>query len=369
MTLGVLLSIGETFAGLRQAGQESRFIKEYLTRYGQVFDRVRVFSYSHEEVRLPPGVLLVPNSTHLHRFLYTLLLPLLHWRAVRSCDVFRVMQATGGIPALLIHFIFRKPYVVTYGYEYARFAELEGHRARAWLLRLMLVPILKAASAVIVTTAERQAEVERLGIRRIVLVPNAVDLETFRPAPKNQSRDLQLLFVGRIERQKNLRPLLTALAASPLKDRIELVCIGSGSEVDAIRELAQRLQVRVRFLGTIAHHDLPAYYAAADAFVMPSLLEGHPKTLLEALASGLPCLVSSSVGQVVGLQAGQNALFTDLSAGDLPKKILELGQPELRRRLGAGARAFAEANIDIRTSLKKEVDLLKRYAQHHNQAS
>src|SRR4029077_242820 len=95
MTLGVFLSIGESFAGLRRTGQESRFIGEYLRRYAQSFDKVYVFGYADESVTLPTGVVLVPNRFHLHRFIYTLLLPILHPRIIRSCQVLRVMQTPG----------------------------------------------------------------------------------------------------------------------------------------------------------------------------------------------------------------------------------------------------------------------------------
>lgn len=365
MTLGVLLSIGESFGGLRASGQESRFVREYLDRYARSFDRVYVFSYARESVRLPQGVVLVPNHFRLHRFLYVLLLPLIEARAVRSCDVLRVMQAPGAIPAFLAHLIYRIPYVVTYGYEYVRLAAFERKRVRAFLLRLLLSPLLKAARAVIVTTPLRRAELERRGVRSVALIPNGVDLTVFKPPVRSARRErIRILYVGRLEPEKNLPLLMEALDDEVLRERVELVCIGRGSEQPRLERLAREQRVPVRFLGTISHRELSAHYRDADIFALLSVSEGHPKALLEALASGLVCLVSPVVGQVVGLTHDVNALFVQPSATEVRKEFTRLLEdPGLRARLGKEARAFALANLDIRKTMDTEIRLLQQYAQ------
>lgn len=366
MTLGVLLSIGESFAGLRRTGQESRFIKEYLTRYAQSFDRVYVFSYSDEQVQLPPGVVLVPNRFRLHRFLYTLLLPFLPPKEFRSCDVLRIMQAPGALPALIARFFFRIPYVVTYGYEYERLARFEGKRIRAFLLNLMLTPVLKRAAGIIITSRAREQDLRKRGIHNATLIPNGVDPDTFKPMPKAERSSFRILYVGRLEREKNLPLLIEAIGNSKFRDRVELVMVGKGSEETSLRDLAARKHVHLALLGTIPHTELPRHYADADLFTLISVSEGHPKALLEALMTGLPCLVTLPVAAAVGVTDGQEALLTDQTVDDVRVKLeTMINEPGLRTRLGVAARAFAKERLDIRETLRKEITLLHHHGRHH----
>jgi alpha-1,3-rhamnosyl/mannosyltransferase len=116
-----------------------------------------------------------------------------------------------------------------------------------------------------------------------------------------------LLTVGTIEPRKNLAHALEAYALLPpaLRERFPLVVAGakgwrSGAMEARLRQLADRRQIR--FLGHVPASDLPSLYAGAAAFVFPSLYEGFGLPPLEAMASGVPVLVSdrTSLPEVVG---------------------------------------------------------------------
>lgn len=361
MTLGVFLSLGESLAGLRRTGQDARFIKEYLRRYAERFDRVLVFSYADERADLPAGVELVPNRFRVHRFIYAFLLPFLAWRQVRRCDVIRVMQTPGAIPARLTAWMHRRPYVVTYGYEYERLARYEGKPLRAWLLARLIGPLLRGAARVIVTSAARLADLQARGITSVILIPNGVNLEQFAPAPKPPVRPT-LLYVGRLGREKNLDLLLEAVAESSFRTSVLVRFVGSGPERNALQARAAGCGVALEILPPRPHHELPALYQSATVFALLSVSEGHPKVLLEAFASGLPCLVSPAVALAAGVRDGVHALTVEPTAG-LVRSALErlLGDPALRLHLGVAARALAARDFDLRSTLKRELDLLTSY--------
>lgn len=108
-----------------------------------------------------------------------------------------------------------------------------------------------------------------------------------------------ILFVGRLERQKDPRLLIRSFAAATDMPDARLLIVGEGGLRHATEQLADELGVagRTHWLGYQAHDTLPALMNAVDLLVLPSVFEGMPITVLEALACGLP-VVSSAVGEV-----------------------------------------------------------------------
>jgi glycosyltransferase involved in cell wall biosynthesis len=148
----------------------------------------------------------------------------------------------------------------------------------------------------------------------------------------NLERDF-VLFLGSIEPRKNLRNVLLAWAqVSQHFPNIDLVVAGAGGNAFRSVEL-EPLPARVHFMGHFADQDLPALYGAAMAFVYPSFYEGFGLPPLEAMASGVPVIVSTALAlrEVVG-DAG---IFVDPHQPDqiatALKRLLEDG--DLRRDL------------------------------------
>jgi len=151
---------------------------------------------------------------------------------------------------------------------------------------------------------------------RIVVIPNGVEWEKFDiPESRRQVRERIGLAVdrfavgsiGRFEEQKGLRYLLEAIQIMKTEGKdVSLLLAGSGKEEVTLREQAARAGIEdsVLFLGT--RRDVADLYRAMDVFALPSLWEGGPITLLEAMASRLP-VVATPVGFVPEvLQDGVN---------------------------------------------------------------
>lgn len=141
---------------------------------------------------------------------------------------------------------------------------------------------------------------------RIQVIYNGVDLERFQPGLRDQHRQAMrarlgvpadapvLLFVGSGFERKGLGTVLRAMAALPAA--VRLVAVGKDRQADRFRRLAQTLGVaeRVHFAGP--QGDVGPYYGMADLFVFPSLYEPFGNVVLEAMACGVPALVSRSCG-------------------------------------------------------------------------
>jgi len=100
--------------------------------------------------------------------------------------------------------------------------------------------------------------------------------------------------VGVLNTQKNVVKLVEALALLP--DDYCLLIVGDGVERPRLVETARELHVdhKIIFAGKVPYPDLPPYYRTADVFCLVSILEGMPKVVLEALASGVPVITSNS---------------------------------------------------------------------------
>ena len=176
--------------------------------------------------------------------------------------------------------------------------------------------VARQADMLIGSTADEAHElIDGYGVdpERVFVVPPGVDLSTFQPIDRADARrkigyrtGRLLLFVGRLERLKGVEIALRALAL--LRDRqhddVRLLILGEDShegdesEKDRLKAIAAELGVRDRvdFVGSVAHHELPYFYSAADVCVMPSYSESFGLVALEAQACGCPVVASGVSG-------------------------------------------------------------------------
>ena len=159
---------------------------------------------------------------------------------------------------------------------------------------------MRAAAGVIVLTNEQAEFVQRtyrIEPSRVHVVPNGISAEYFREPRRPgdaAGRPLRLLYVGRLETQKNVARLLDAMSLT--REKIELLIVGDGSLRAELERRATRLGLGVEFAGSLYGDDLLRAYAEADAFVLPSDREGMALAALEAMASGLPVVATDVPG-------------------------------------------------------------------------
>jgi glycosyltransferase involved in cell wall biosynthesis len=165
--------------------------------------------------------------------------------------------------------------------------------------RLVLGPVLRRAAAVIALSqgqASFLAKHYRIRPARVAVVPNGVGSSFYRrldETHRTSSGPLRLLFVGRLDAQKNVPRLLDAMTY--VSASVDLVLVGDGEQRGLIRDQMERLDLsNVRLAGAQRGEDLLRWYRWADAFVLPSDKEGMPLVLLEAMAAGL-AIISTDV--------------------------------------------------------------------------
>jgi glycosyltransferase involved in cell wall biosynthesis len=182
---------------------------------------------------------------------------------------------------------------------------------------------------------------------RLTVVPNAVDTQEMRPGAEHRSRvrselglngEFLWLAVGRLEPVKDYPTLFRALALLPLA---HLAIAGSGKQERELRRLAGTLGLasRIHFLGF--QPEIHRWMQAADAFVLSSLWEGLPVSLLEAGACGLPGVATATAGSRSILVDGETGFSASPGSVDTLRaamaRLMSL-TPEGRRAMGLDAR-------------------------------
>jgi glycogen(starch) synthase len=180
---------------------------------------------------------------------------------------------------------------------------------------------------------------------RVQVIPSGVDLRRFAGPLPDPAPDLpcpRVLFVGRLAPQKGVSTLLDAVPL--LRNRAAVVLVGDGPQRPALERQAGRLAPgRVRFQGFVPHAEVPAWLAAADVLVLPSIYEELGSVLLEAMAAGLP-VVASAVGGIPDALGAAGRLVPPRDPAALAAAVDEvLDDPALAARLGEAARRRATA--------------------------
>jgi len=195
-------------------------------------------------------------------------------------------------------------------------------------------------------------------------VRHGIDTSSYRPSDEARQRvrrqlgigvdENVLVVVGRLHRDKGLDVLFEALGQLRQSGAAsKCIVVGDGPLRNELGLLvaANGLSAVVSFVGH--RDDVRPYLAAADIFALPSRTEGLPYSLLEAISSGLPCIVSRVGGMPEVITNGvEGLLVPPESSTDLARAITKLlSDAELRLAMGKRARARAEAEFDERKSL------------------
>ena len=229
-----------------------------------------------------------------------------------------------------------------------------------WRGRLSLAIMRRWADLFVALTDEIESEMLGIGLppARIVRMVNGVDTILFCPPVDKQVAKVSinmvgktvLLFTGRLAAEKGLSALLLALKqVTNTRANVHLLLAGDGEEQKELVALAHDLDIEshLTFLGRC--DSVQAYLKAADIFILPSLTEGISNSLLEAMASGLPCIASNVGGSVDALEHGEcGVLISPNQSSQIADAILYLASNQMEmKRLGLRARQRAVEKYEL----------------------
>ena len=360
--LAVFFTTGVSLKTWHEIGMIDREVALYneLSRY---FGRIYFFTYGGDEdlefrSYLADNIKIVPKKCISNNLLYSLLIPFIHRKILKNVDILKTNQMLGAWSAVLAKLIYRKRLVVRTGFMLSiHFAKRNPKSKRKWLMKSIERLAYKLANAIITTSQANFEYVERnyRPHRSHILIPNYVETDVFKPMNVAKQKG-SMCFIGRLTQQKNLFALLEALEGLPYT----LSLIGSGEQGEQVKELAREKQVKANFLGNVPNHELPEILNRHELFILPSLWEGMPKTLLEAMSCGLPVIGTNIDGIREVIKHGESGILCDTDSGSLRQAIMSLMEKEeLKVRLGEGARRTIVDSYSLDSLVEKELKLLE----------
>lgn len=220
------------------------------------------------------------------------------------------------------------------------------------------------------TDIERQWLELGVSPSRMDRIASGVDAHVYAPGPGRAAGGLppppRVVFTGRLHPQKDLDVLLEAWPGVLERTSANLVLVGHGPERGRLEAKARALGIasHVGFTGAVP--DVADLLRTADLFVLPSVAEGMSNSLLEAMATGLPCVASDIGGNQDLLRPGEAGV---LVAGRDPRSWSEaiaglLADPARRSRLGAAARRRIEEEFSVERVVDRYEDLYRRTIGH-----
>ncbi|HXV99089.1 MAG TPA: glycosyltransferase family 4 protein [Anaerolineae bacterium] len=277
---------------------------------------------------------------------------LLKSRELLKQQRYNLSFAFAGVPAGAISYALKLshklPYLVS-----LQGADIPGFEARYNWLYPLLKPVLRRIwrNAGVVTAISKQHQLlahQTMPELDIPIIYNGVNTQTFQPFDYfRQDLEINILCVGRLIERKGQHHLLRAFAnLCAIYDRpLRLILAGTGDAEAALHRLATDLGVaeQVNFIGFVSRNDMPTVYPQADIFVLASQNEGMSIALLEAMASGLPVVVTDTGGTAELVREDLNGYtvpWADVSK--LTEALAKLVKDqEIRQQMGRESRRVA----------------------------
>ncbi len=212
---------------------------------------------------------------------------------------------------------------------------------------------LQNASAVTTNASVLREKAKAFLDRDITLIPNGIDAELFKPMERNtalakslgiQSDGGIIGFVGELREKKGLSALLIAYTQVIKTVPASLLIVGdvrAGEDRKLFEELRSSIpNAKIVVTGYVSNHDLPSYYSVMDVLVHPSLRDGMPNAVLEAMACGRTVVATRAGGVMDLLHDGKNGRLVSINDINSLSTVIQevLSDKVLQGRLGASAR-------------------------------
>lgn len=281
------------------------------------------------------------------------------WSRRRSYDViYFLMQGLHLATGLQVGRFLKKPMVVKIAGSRV-IPALRHTRAGRWELDWMQqwrIPVMILNDGMV-----DEALADGFQRDQLVWMPNPVDIDEFRPARPGESAAWReshgipldacvTIYVGRLSYEKGLRELLRGFArAAAQAPEALLLLVGDGAMRPDLEALVRELRIeasQVRFIGRVPAAEIPFWLRAGDIYSLTSPSEGFACALLEAMAAGLPSVVSAIPANLQLVDDGVHGLTVPFDAEEsIAEAFLKLaGDPALRQSMGQAARRRAVEN-------------------------
>lgn len=282
------------------------------------------------------------NTWNLSQRRYEQLMPVLHAAHLIRADLIKSNQANGADCAWRCARLWQKPFIARCGYIWSQLSADMG-KSDVYQAQKIEQEIYQNCTIGITTTnngKEYLINHYHIDDKKIEIIPNYVPNQYFSAPLPCYDRSPQIVTqVGRLSVEKNLFSLIEACSKLPVTLRL----VGDGPLKEKLKKYAQQHGTRIEFTGTVPTSDLPHILEQSTIVTLVSHYEGHPKTLIEAMARGCAVLGTKVRGIAPLIKDGSNGLLCDTDPDSIRIGLETLlADLNLRERLGKQARLDAQ---------------------------
>lgn len=289
------------------ANRELEVCFEYLRR--DLFTHIQIFSYSAndaaflEKLNFEPELkkrieLITPEEGTVPSFWnhlrHSLALRKINTAVKDGGQICKTNQINGCWVALLARLCGAKA-LIRCGYVFSRRLFKNSAYALGMVALFLELISYNLASTISVTTTDAKDYVKRMllwGKDRIFVAPTYVNTEIFHADISGKPNEKKALFVGRLEPQKNIIPMIEACH----KAGFALTIVGDGSLKDEMQKKVEELNLQVTHHPSLMNEEIADLFKAHRYFLLPSLHEGLPKVLIEAMSAAMVCVGTPTSG-------------------------------------------------------------------------
>ena len=343
---------------------ERKINKLYLFTYGS--DDVDVFSKLDFSENYTDKIVIIPSPKILtNKFggiLYSIILPIIRRKSIKKCSFLKSNQLDGAWSVVLSSMIYKIPHLIRSGYSKTFFVEKNRGKNIIYFGYYYLEKIVYKLASLTSVSSERERKQliinHNIPISRIKILPNYIDTSLFKNINTERVLD-RLLFVGRFDKQKNLENLIKGVSICKNKLQIDFVGNCNVNREKELQDFANYFGVKINFLGLIRNKDLPKLYNSYTFFVLPSLFEGMPKVLIEAMSCGCICIGTDAPGIVDILEHDFNGVLSvSCSAESISEAILFALDCDTNK-ISINASNFIKKKYSVNTIMTNELSLFK----------
>ena len=268
---------------------------------------------------IPVYSLIKYEKNRIKRYLYSFKIPFKIRHLIKNGDILHQHQLLGSWVPIICKVIMKKKLLVRTGYDMHEFAKHEKKGFFVKLLYKFLTKISLLVSDIYTVTSQSDKKNLKLN-KKIKLRPNWVyETELYDFTNRHENR---LLSVGRLEDQKNYEYFIKEFRNT--KNKLIIDIYGSGKNIDKLKKTAEEHNVELNIYENLPHDDLTKIYQNYKFFITPSLYEGNPKTVLEAMSSGCIVLASNIENHSEIIENKHNGYLFNLGKNSLLNLFLEI---------------------------------------------
>ena len=268
----------------------------------------------------------------------------------------------GGLLNLGLTWKYRLPYIIRFGG-----GDIPGAQKRYKYIYKLIAPIIRkiwknAGGLVANSEGLKQRAREFYDKKDIEIISNGVDTTFFCPKQqKKDSDEIQILFVSRLIEGKGLQFVLPELKQiqKQVEKKIHLTIVGDGPYRESLEKIVrdEQLENMVFFAGQKEKKEVIPFYQSSDIFILPSLSEGMPNVVLEAMACGLPVIMTPCGGSKELIH--ENGYITSIE--EFGQTLCRLCKDEdLQEKMGQKSRQIVEQKFSWTEKADHYLKLLEK---------